>query len=74
MEDASSKFTQRGARNFWEMKMDNFWNLRLAPEATHDSLFGLIHLAVRDMKSVVWQFYMSCSVLSGTESAARGAK
>ena len=27
-EDVSSKFTQRGAKIFWEMKMDNFWNLR----------------------------------------------
>ena len=45
--DTYYKLAQGRLRSFWEAKMDNLGLLRLTPEANQDSLFGLIHLAVR---------------------------
>lgn len=44
---APCKLTQHGATPFWQEKMNNLVHLPMGMEASQDSLFGLIHLAVR---------------------------
>ena len=43
----------KGAWMLWMLKMNNLCRLRMAPEAVQDSLFGLIHLAVRHISTHV---------------------
>ena len=45
------KLAQGRVRDLWHSKMENLRVLRLTPEANQDSLFGLIHLAVRRKNS-----------------------
>lgn len=47
LQDAPCKLSPHGAESLWMSKMSNLCLMQTAPEAVHDSLFGLIHLAVR---------------------------
>ncbi len=45
---------ERSAKfNFWRLKMGFFSFQRNAPEATQDSIYGLIHIAVRDTAHMI---------------------
>ena len=46
-EGAPCRLSQLGAESFWLAKMNNLCIIQAATEAVRDSLFELIHLAVR---------------------------
>ena len=60
---------EHGAKfNYWLLKVAHLSFLRCAPEATQDSLYGLIHLAVRDLSPQNFALLQLC-LRSGSKCA-----
>ena len=64
-EDAPCKLTQLGAAPFWRERLHNVTHLRTGMEASKDSLFTLIHLAVSHKNILILLSYGGCSHTSG---------
>ena len=64
-EGAPCRLSQLGAESFWMDKMNNLCLMQAAREAVFDSLFELIHLAVR------WECLCHSFIVSSTAYGSR---